>query len=262
MRTVSIYLMGIFAVILIGCGKDNGTNTNNSDSAFSNLKLNNGSKTYVAYYSPDTSTKLDTLKLSFNCNPSKVNLMKVMITLDSEKNWIEIDSISANNTNNSSVTFTWVPANADTTIKNFFGRKSCLIKISDDAEQIKTEEFSLIGALSFISISPQGGETFSATDTIHVLYSQNQDLSANISVCFSTSCSDLNDSTCSWEQTFGTTEKISQNLPIKNFQLSFVPQDLASDRPNIDLKQPLRILLADYGTNGKRKATGNITIQN
>jgi hypothetical protein len=257
-------LYAFLLIIFLHCEDNNPVSGNNAP-AFSELIFRSSSKTYVAYASPDRMVRPDTVSMSFNYNSSKVTSIRVQATLDSQRTWISIGTIIPNSSNSGS--FSWVPLKENTATINYFGRKNCCIRLSDSTldsiEYLTSDTFSIIGTVSFVLLSPKGGESLGANDLIDILYNQNQDLSANISVCYSTSCSDPKSETCIWEQNFGTTEKLSQSqsLPIKCFKTSFVPKELADARSSVNLNDPFVILLADYGTGGGRIASGAITIK-
>lgn len=242
------------AVVLTGCG-DNVTAPDNGP-AFSNpTKLN--THIYLSYTSPDPLLKSDTVKLSFDYNSSKVKSIKVDATLDSARTWIPVATINSDGSGKASVT--WVPKDAAKTTFNYFGFKECSIKISDPETDafITTDTFKVLGSIPFVLISPRGGETFNKTDSLKVLYASNQDLTSNITVCAKAGPDSI-----SWAQGIGKTVKISQDLPIKNMSTTFIPEELALEQPGyFDLSMPLQLLLADYGPNGKRIQSGNITIQ-
>jgi len=149
---------------------------------------------------------------------------------------------------------------ADSAIKGFFGYKNGYIRISDPTTSVSitSDTFRILGALPFVLTSPRGGETYLITDTVNILYCQNQDLTANITVCAKTT------DKVDWAQDIGATALISKTLPIRNLSTKFVPNDLANDPEKsvyFNFTSPLQILLADYGENGKRISSGTITIQ-
>jgi hypothetical protein len=245
-------LSGFFA----GC-LDGGTGPND-DPAFSNLtKLNDGHR-YVAYLAPPNQTeKLDTIRFTFKYNSSKINAILVQATLDSGKTWITISEMTPNNSNSASLQ--WVPKDAAQTMFNFFGFKECYLRISDPAtdEHITSDTFQTIGAIPFVLISPTGGETYGKTDSIKVLFSNNQDITGNVEVC-----AKAGPAAPDWARNFGTTVLISKTLPVKQVSTTFVPQEVAQEKPDyFDFTYPLLVLLADYGPNGKRITSGEIIVQ-
>ena len=243
---------GFFA----GCF-DSGTEPNN-DPAFSNLTKLNAGHVYVAYPAPPNQTeKLDTVKISFNYNSSKVSSIKIQATLDSGKTWIQVAEVTPNSSNNASIQ--WIPRDAALTDFNYFGFKDCWLQISDpmSSESVSSDTFQTIGSIPIVLISPKGGEVYDKTDSIKVLFSHNQDITANVEVCAKAG-PDAPD----WARNFGTTTMISKTLPIKNLSTTFVPQVVAEENSGyFDYTYPLVILLADYGPNGKRIPSGEITIQ-
>jgi hypothetical protein len=258
-KSVKCILLSLFllsAGFIAGCF-DNGTEPDN-DPAFSNLtKLNDGHR-YVAYLAPLNQTeKLDTVSFSFNYNSSKVSSIKIQATLDSGKTWIQVADVTPNSSNNASIQ--WIPKDAALTDFNFFGFKDCWLQISDptSGEYINSDTFQVIGAIPIVLISPKGGEEYNQTDSIKVLYSNNQDITANVEVCAKAGADSVD-----WARNFGTTIVISKTLPIKHFSTTFIPQVVAQENPGyFDFAYPLIILLADYGPNGKRIPSGEITIQ-
>lgn len=244
-----------FTGFIAGCF-DNGTGPNN-DPPFSNLTKLSAGHRYVAYQAPPNQTeKLDTVKLSFNYNSSKINSMLVQATLDSGKTWIHIATITPSS---SSALIQWVPKDAAQTTFNFFGFKECYLQISDptSGESINSDTFQTIGAIPIMLISPKGGEVYDKTDSIKVLFSHNQDITANVEVC-----AKAGPNAPDWARNFGTTIIISKTLPIKNLSTTFVPQVVAEEKSGyFDYAYPLIILLADYGENGKKILSGEITIQ-
>jgi hypothetical protein len=243
------------AVVSTGCA-DNASGPDNGP-AFSNpTKLNTA--VYVSYPLIDPARlKLDTLKLSFNCNSSKVKSIKVDATLDSARTWIAVATITPGGSNKASVT--WIPKDAAQTTFNYFGFKDCYIRIRNPEtdSSITTDTFKVIGSVPFVLIAPIGGETYNKSDSLKVLYSQNKDRTAQITVCAKAGPDSID-----WAKDIGITVQISKVLPIYNYSTTFVPQELALDRPGyFDLSMPLQLLLADYGPNGKRILSRNITIQ-
>lgn len=79
------------------------------------------------------------------------------------------------------------------------------------------------------------------SDTVPIAYSQNQDLSSNISVGFLIE----NDSGYVNISDKNETIKVSSSLPIKNFVTKFVPLDFAVKAKNFS--NPITIFIADYG---------------
>jgi hypothetical protein len=255
-KPVLLTLLISSTCFISGCF-NNGTD---NSPPFSNLtKLNNGHR-YVAYLAPLNQTeKLDTVKFSFKYNSSKITSILVQATLDSGNTWIQVADLTPNSSNSASVQ--WVLKDAAQTTFKFFGFKDCYIQISDptSGESIMSDTFQTIGAVPVVLISPKGGETYNKADSVKVLYCQNQDRSANISVCAKADPDSGN-----WARSLktATVVQISKTLPIKTFSTTFVPEIEALAQPdNFDFTYPLLILLADYGPNGARILSGEITIQ-
>ena len=240
--------IGAFAVFLAGCGN---TESPDLSPAFDNVSLS--SPLYVAYISPDPLTKPDIIHVSFDYNASKVKSIIIQATLDSGKTWLAVSSVTPNGSNKASVA--WVPRD-DTLNFHYFGFKEGYVRISDTVSftSITSTAFSVIGATPFVLRSPTGGETFHGADSIQILYSQNQDLTATVSVCAKT------EDKADWALNIGETIQVSKQLPVKNYATMIVPDDLAADTAHINLSEPLIILLADYGTNGMRIQSGAIPI--
>jgi hypothetical protein len=253
-KNILLALFLSFSGFFAGCF-DNGTGPNN-DPPFSNLTKLSAGHRYVAYRAPPNQTeKLDTVKISFKYNSSKVSSIKVQATLDSAKTWIHIATITPSS---NSALIQWVPKDAAQTAFNFFGFKECYLQISDttSGESITSDTFQTIGAIPMALISPKGGEVYDATDSIKVLFSHNQDITANVEVC-----AKAGPNAPDWARNFGTTIIISKTLPIKNVSTTFVPQVVAEEKSGyFDYTYPLIILLADYGPNGMKIPSGEITI--
>ena len=166
------------AVMLLGC-VESGTNTDQSP-ALSNMAIL-GDKLYVSYLSPDPLVKFDTIWISFNYNASKVKSIDIWATLDSEKTWISLGGVFPNNSKKAS--FEWVPKNYPTAF-NYCGKKEAFIRVRDTSsnEHIDSDPFLIVGRVPYVLSSPKRKETFSITDTIQILYTQNQGHRADISV--------------------------------------------------------------------------------
>ena len=228
----------IAAAMLLGCG-ENGTNPDQSPALSNMAKL--GDKLYVAYKSPDVLEKFDTVNISFDYNASKVKSIDIRAMLDSEKTWISLGTVIPDNSKKAS--FAWVPKN-DSIIFDYCGRKEAFIRVQDGIsnEHIDSDSFLIIGRVPYALFSPKSKETFSIADTIQILYTQNQDLSSNISVGFLVAgepdfvnIADKNKS-----------EKLSQSLPIKTFLTNFIPLDFTEEARNF--ADPITIFIADYGS--------------
>ena len=228
----------IAAAMLLGCG-ENGTDPDQSPALSNMAKL--GDKLYVAYNTPDVLEKFDTVNISFNYNASKVKSIDIRATLDSEKTWISLGAVVPDNSKKAS--FAWIPKNDSITF-NYCGKKEAFIRVQDSIsnEHIDSDSFLIIGRVPYALFSPKSMEGFSIIDTIQILYTQNQDLSSNISVGFLVAddpdfvnIADKN-----------KTEKLSQSLPIKTFLTNFVPLDFTEEAMNF--ADPITIFIADYGS--------------
>jgi hypothetical protein len=242
--------MCLGTVLLSGCG-DNGINPDNKP-AFSNMALL-GEKLCVAYKSPDPVEKLDTVKVSFSYNSSKVKSIDVRATLDSEKTWIPIGTALPNSSEMAVIP--WVPKDDSITF-NYFGKKEGFVRIRDTVsnEYIDSDSFIIAGRVPYVLLRPSRKETFSIADTIGIFYSQNQDLSANLSVGFLFWA----DTGYDMETHCDTTIKLSQSLPIKHFLTNIVPSEYAEKA--IMFAQPITIFIADYSSTSLILQADSITI--
>lgn len=249
--------VGAIALFIWFFGCDDGGTGPNNDPALSNLtKLNTG-YLYVAYKTPNVDTKLDTVTITFDYNSSKIQSIAVKATLDSGQTWIKIADLNATGSNHASIK--WIPKDAAQTTFNYFGFKECYLRIEDASASVYlvSDTFQILGAIPFILISPKGGETFTKTDSMKITYSNNQDMTAKVTVCAKAGPESV-DFACD----SSTPVRISQTLPIKTWVTTIVPQDFAEIKPeSFDFTFPLVILLADYGPNGKRLTSGEITIE-
>jgi hypothetical protein len=199
-----------------------------------------GDKLYVAYKSPDVLEKSDTVKISFHYNYTKVKSIDVSATLDSAKTWIPLSTLTPSASDQAAVS--WVPR-SDPVSFAYFGKKTAYVRVSggNSGEHIESDSFIICGKVPYVLISPQRKESFPLSDTIPIMYSQNQDLSSNISIGFLlgtdsgyVNISDKNE-----------TIKVSASLPIKVFVTKFVPLDFAAKAKNYT--DPITIFIADYG---------------
>jgi hypothetical protein len=248
----------IFAVssvpFLIVCD----VNNSQSDPEFSNVTGLQSDKVYATYpTSAAWKTKLDTVKVSFEYNSSKVKSISVKATIDSGKTWLPVTDVTPNGSN--SETVHWIPKNSST-LPKYFGVKHCFIRIADTTTDtfIDTDTFPLIGTMPMILLDSLDNRTFRMTDTIKVKYGANMDLTSNIRANFKT------DSMERWiEFTGGSTLPSPDEPTIFNLQRSFVPMDVDSmDKVEAgNFAQPIKILLRDYGTSDYSIVIGNIIIQ-
>jgi hypothetical protein len=225
--------------------------------AFGNLTGLNNNLFYVAYMSPDRLSKLDSVRFSIEYNSSLVTAITVEATIDSGRTWYLVAKQTPSNTGQCSVV--WIPRDAAQTTFNYFGFKKCSLRILDtiNGHNFNSDTITIIGAAPINLIAPGDGETFKKADSLKIIFSQNQDISSKITVC-SKAGPDTVDFVCD----SGTQVRISQTLPIKTWTTTIVPQVLAEKFPeNFDFTYPLKILLADYGPNGKRLTSGAITIE-
>jgi hypothetical protein len=243
------------ALLLIGCVPESGTNPDGP--AFADLKKLGDNKTYVAYPFPDPwKKKLDTLTLTFECNPSKINSISIAATIDSGKTWIPVTSVSAPFSKNLSVY--WVPKNSSM-VPKYFGIRRCFIHIADTTTDafIDSDTFPLVGAASIVLLDSLDRSVFKTTDTINVRYGANMDLASNIQTYFKT------DSMDNWVEFVNDSRLPSPDAPIivnrqKRLVLSAVDSMVKIEAKNFT--QPIRILLRDYGAADCLIMTGNIVI--
>jgi hypothetical protein len=242
------------AMIFSRCG-DSGTNVDYNP-VFGNIA---GLDTLYSAY--ELSGKPDTVKLSFDYNSSKVSSVNVEATLDSGVSWITIRSFTANSSNKATVQ--WL-LNSDTVNFNYFGIKNAYIRISNAASSgdlILSDTVKIIGLTPFILISPKGGESYSVSDSIEVLYSTNSDLVARVVACFR-----LSDTLAGRDTLIGLADDnsaaltvISTEYTIKNFLRKFCLSGF-TDLTSAWLTLPMLIVLKDYGAAGKILTSGGITI--
>jgi hypothetical protein len=229
----------IFAgLMLSGCG-DNGVQPDNSP-ALSNLSGYQG-KTIVAYDTPDPLEKVDTVQLSFDFNPSKIKSVRISVTMDSGK----ISGIIADKTldNSKKASLVWIPKNDSITF-GYCGKKIANIRISDinSNEMIISDTFTIIGSVPYMLTSPKSHDSYHLTDSIPILYTQNQDLSSNVTVGVIFAGDTGNDFT----GVNTSPIKLSQSLPIKNFLKKLFPQNFSSQAGNY--AHPITIFIRDYGS--------------
>jgi hypothetical protein len=248
-------IVGVLSVFigLSGCN-DSGTGPNN-DPAFSDLS-SLGTKPYVAYTTPDGFEKPDTVKLSFNYNPSKMSSILVQATLDNGATWNTVSTLTPGSATRATVQ--WIPKDADSATRNFFGFKTGTLKLSDpgSAEAIESESFTLIGAVPLKLIKPTGGETFGINDSVIVEYSANMDLLSNIQAFFKT------DRMSNWNEFVDDELLNSPHPPIMNLKKWFIPSQLDASiiAEAENFAQPIKILLQDYSNDLAVAKTDYITI--
>jgi hypothetical protein len=151
---------------------------------------------------------------------------------------------------------------ADTGHFAFFGFKEAYLKISDTMSgvSVNSPAFAIIGNMPFILTSPRGGETFSVHDSIGIVYSVNTNLTAQIKPCIRP-----NDSAIQWkalESFTSVTTLTYQRGPVRSFVQKFSLAYFDSTQQWSDkwTACPLQIMLKDYGSGGKIKLSGLITI--
>jgi hypothetical protein len=224
------------AMFFFGC-KSGPTAPDNSP-LFSDMAALGG-KSYVAYKPPYAGEKFDTIKISFGYNPSKVKSIGVRATLDSQKTWISIGTVGPNSSGKAAVM--WIPKDNSAAF-SYCGKKEALIRVVDSLsnEHIDSDTFLIVGSVPYVLSSPERKKTFAITDTIPIAYTQNQDLSTNISVGF------LIPSDTGYVNISDRNEAVllSRSLPIKNFVMKFLPQDFADKAGNYS--DPITIFIADY----------------
>jgi hypothetical protein len=243
----------VFAALLGGCNSSP-TAPDNSP-IVSNLVVLGGKLYDVAYKSPDLThlNKVDTIKISFSYNSSKVKSIAVRATIDSQKTWLAVADVSP--TGSGKADLAWIPKN-DPAAFAYFGKKEAYVRVLDtiSGEHIDSDSFSIYGSVPYVLSSPKRKESFAATDTISIAYMQNQDLSSNISVGF------IIPSDTGYVNISDRSEAvlISRSLPIKNFVMKFVPQDFADKAGNFSA--PITIFIADYGGPSTILQADSITI--
>jgi hypothetical protein len=202
-----------------------------------------------------------TVKVSFNYNASKVSAMEVAATLDSGKTWIAVATVASNGSKSAQVVWP-LDRDADTGHFDFFGYKEGYLKITDKSSglSIQSAKFNIIGNVPFILTSPTGGETFSVNDSIPMAYGVNTHLTAQIKPCIRP-----NDSAIQWKplerftsSTTLTFQRGPARLFVQKFTLAYFDTALAWSGKWAT--QPLQIMLKDYGTGGKVKLSGLITV--
>jgi hypothetical protein len=225
------------AAMMHGCG-DSGTNPDDGP-AFSDMAIP-GNKLYVAYKSPDPIVKLDTVKISFRYNFSKVKSIDVRATLDSEKTWIPLAGLTPNSSNKASVL--WIPED-DSVISNFFGKREGFIRVRDTLsnEHVDSDSFIMVGKVPFILIGPNRKQAFPITDTVKIMYGQNRDRSGELTAGFLLA----SDTTYVDISRKSATYVVSESLPIKEYITKFAPLDFAERAGNFP--EPITLFIADYG---------------
>jgi len=253
----------VAALTLWGCG-DNGTGPDNRP-ALSNVSALDSLYAGYLLLSGDPP---DTLRISFDYNSSKVTSIDVSATLDSGKSWIPVATVTPNGS--AMATVVWpLNTDADTGHFHFFGIKEGYLKISDKASvaSINSKPFSIIGNTPFILTSPLGGETFSVSDSISVLYGYNTNLSNAIPCIRPNDPDSVNFPWVALGNANSVKVTSYQRGPIRLHVQKFT---LTSDffkgvTSTYNFwdewgKYPLRIKLRDYGSSGKSVNSGLITI--
>ena len=260
------YFLGITSIgTAFFCCCDNGTGPNDNSPALSNVSALDSIYAGYLLLSGDPP---DTLRISFDYNPSKVTSIDVSATLDSGKSWIPVATVTPDGSTTAKVVWP-LNTDADAGHFNFFGIKEGYLNISDKASgaSIDSKTFDIIGNTPFILTSPLGGETFSVSDSISVLYGYNTNLS-NAIPCVRPN--DPDSANFPWVA-LGNANSVKtisyQRGPIRSYVQKFT---LTSDFFkgitstynfwNEWEKYPLRIKVRDYGSSGTSVSSGLITI--
>ncbi|MEO7425646.1 MAG: hypothetical protein ABI036_10695 [Fibrobacteria bacterium] len=246
---------GIAALMIWAC--DEGGTAPDDSAALSGISaVDSVYAGYPRLYDPPC-----TVKVSFNYNASKVGAMEVAATLDSGKTWIPVATLAANGSKPAQVTWP-LDRDADTGLFDFFGYKEGYLKVTDKSSglSIQSGKFNVIGNVPFILTSPTGGETFSVKDSIAMTYGVNTHLTAQIKACIRP-----NDSAIQWkplEKFTSSTTLTFQRGPARSFVQKFTLAyfDTALAWSGKWATQPLQIMLKDYGSGGKIKLSGLITV--
>jgi hypothetical protein len=255
------YFLGITGVgVVFFCCCNTGTGPDGaSDNSPALSNISAPDSVYAGYfrlYDPPC-----TLSVSFDYNSSKVSSIDVSATLDSGKSWIPVTTVVPNGTNTAKVVWA-LTTDADTGHFAFFGFKEGYLKISDklSGASINSPMFSIVGNTPFVLTSPRGGETFSADDSISIVYSVNTQITAQIKPCIRP-----NDTTIQWkalESFTSNTTLTYQRGPIRSFvqKFSLAYFDSTLEWSDKWADYPLQIMLKDYGSGGKIQFSGLITI--
>jgi hypothetical protein len=246
---------GIAALLLWAC--DEGGTAPDGSVALSGISAPDS--VYAGYprlYDPPC-----TLKVSFNYNASKVGAMEVAATLDSGKTWIPVATLASNGSKSAQIAWP-LDRDADTAHFDYFGYKEGYLKITDKATglSIQSGKFNVIGNMPFVLVSPKGGETFSIHDSIPLTYGVNTHLTAQIKPCIRP-----NDSAIQWKALESFTSRTTTSYQrgsirsfVQKFTLAYFDTTLAWSDKWAD--HPLQIMLKDYGTGGKIKLSGLVTV--
>jgi hypothetical protein len=246
---------GIAALMLWAC--EEGGTTPDNGAALSNISAPDS--VYAGYprlYDPPC-----TLKVAFDFNPAKVGAVEVAATLDSGATWIPVATLTPSGSGKAQIVWP-LDRDADTGHFDYFGYKEAYLKLTDKATglSLPSGKFNIIGNMPFILTSPKGGETFSVKDSIPLLYGVNTHLTAQIKPCIRP-----NDSAIQWkalENFTSTTVVLSKRGPVRTviqkFTLAYFDTALAWTGKWAD--HPLQVMLKDYGSGGKIKLSGLITI--
>jgi hypothetical protein len=248
-------IMCIAAAVFLGCG-DTATDPDNSPALSAISAPDSVYAGYFRLYDPPC-----TVSVSFKYNSEKVSSIDVSATVDSGKTWIPVATVTPDHSNSAKVLWP-LNTDADTGHFAFFGYREAFLKISDAASgvSITSPAFSIIGNTPFILTSPKGGETFSVHDSIGIVFSVNSNLTAQIKPCIRP-----DDSAVQWkalESYTSVTTLMSQRGPIKSLVQKFSLAYFDSTQQWSDkwAACPLQVMLKDYGSGGKIKLSGLITI--
>jgi hypothetical protein len=246
---------GMAALMLWAC--EEGGTAPDASAALANVSaLDSVYAGYPRLYDPPC-----TLKVSFDYNASKVGAMEVAATLDSGKSWFPVATVAANGSKPAQVAWP-LDREADAGHFDYFGYKEGYLKITDKATglSIQSGKFNIIGNMPFMLVSPKGGETFTLNDSIPLSYGVNTHLTAQIKPCIRP-----NDTAIQWKalesftsRTTLTYQRGSIRSFVQKFTLAYFDTTLAWTGKWAD--HPLQIMLKDYGSGGKIKLSGLITI--
>jgi hypothetical protein len=247
---------GIAALLLWACDEKGTTGPDNGAILSDVSALDSVYAGYPRLYDPPC-----TLTVSFHYNPAKAGAIEVAATLDSGISWIPVATVAPNGPNPAKVVWP-LDRDDDTGHFDFFGYKEAYLKITDKAsgQSIQSGKFNVIGNMPFILDSPKGGETFALKDSIPLQYGVNTHLTAQIKPCIRP-----NDTTIQWkalEKFTSSTTTTYQRGPVRAFVQKFTPAyfDTALAWTGKWADHPLQIMLKDYGSGGKIKLSGLITI--
>jgi hypothetical protein len=246
----------LLIAIFFACDSGTGPADNNAAILSNVSALDSVYTGYYRMYDPPC-----TLKVSFNYNASKVSTIDISATLDSGKSWIPVSTVTPNGSNTATVVWP-LTTTADTGHFNFFGYKEGYLKIVDKktGTAINSQTFSIIGNAPFVLTAPTGGEIFSVHDSISLVYSVNNHLTAQIKLCIRP-----NDSTIQWKALESSSSSMIttyQRDPVRSYVQKFTLVYFNGLLNWTDkwADHKLEIMLRDYGFGGKSKISGLITI--